>query len=71
MRGGQMGAGDGSEGRGGTGSAGRGTPAVSERLRGADTPASPGEAVPVERLPVKYREAVKRYFQSSGEGGGP
>jgi hypothetical protein len=71
MRSGQMREGDGSEGRGGSGSAGRGAPSVSERLPGVDVPGSPGQAVPIERLPVKYREAIKRYFRSNGEGGGP
>jgi hypothetical protein len=43
--------------------------AVAERLAGARAPAASGEAIQFERLPLKYREAVKRYFQSGREGG--
>jgi hypothetical protein len=43
--------------------------AVVERVKGADALAPSGEAVPFERLPAKYREAVKRYFQNGAEGG--
>jgi hypothetical protein len=28
-----------------------------------------GEAIQFERLPAKYRDAVKRYFQNGREGG--
>ncbi len=64
------GRGEAGEGRGaGAGPAGR-RPTVVERLRGADALEPSGEAVQLERLPVKYREAVKRYFQNGTEGGG-
>ena len=57
------------EGRGpGTSGAGR-TPSVVERLPGPDSLAPSGEAIQFERLPVKYRDAVKRYFQNGQEGG--
>lgn len=57
------------EGRGpGMRGAGR-APAVVERLPGSDLLGPSGEAVQFERLPVKYRDAVKRYFQGGQEGG--
>ncbi len=52
----------------GAGGAGRG-PDVLERLPGSDSLTPAGEAVQFERLPAKYREAVKRYFQNGREGG--
>jgi len=58
------------EGQGtGAGSAGSAS-AVLERLQGAERAAPSGEAIQFERLPVKYRDAVKRYFQNGTEGGG-
>ena len=65
------GAGDG-RGEAGTG-AGRGgvagrSPAVIERLRSGSAYDPAGEAVPIERLPLRYREAVKRYFRDGTEG---
>ena len=58
------------EGQGaGAGEAGRHS-AVVERVPGTDSLAPSGEAVQFERLPVKYRDAVKRYFQGGAEGGG-
>lgn len=68
---GKSGEGNGKMGKGpgqGTGASGRG-PDVVERLPGADSRVLPGEAVQFERLPVKYRDAVKRYFQNGQEGG--
>jgi hypothetical protein len=67
---GRTGEGSGQAGEGpGTGTRGAGRrSAVVERLPGADSLASPGEALQFERLPVKYREAVKRYFQNGREG---
>jgi hypothetical protein len=63
--------GEAGEGRGaGPGGAGR-EPAVVERLPGVKGAAPSGEAVPFERLPAKYRDAVKRYFQNGKEGGAP
>lgn len=67
------GAGDG-HGETGTGQSGRGgaaggKPAVFERLRAADHYEPAGEAVPLERLPLRYREAVKRYFSDDTDGG--
>jgi hypothetical protein len=57
------------EGRGsGTGGAGR-SPDVVERLPGLNGLAPSGEAIQFERLPAKYRDAVKRYFQNGREGG--
>ncbi|MEI7880717.1 MAG: hypothetical protein WCI95_07565, partial [bacterium] len=53
-----------------TGGAGRGHDVV-ERLRGGDSLTPAGEAVQYERLPVKYRDAVKRYFQNGQEGNKP
>lgn len=44
-------------------------PAVVERLPGPDSAGISGEAVQFERLPVKYRDAVKRYFLNGKEGG--
>ncbi len=49
-------------GTGGRGGAAGGAPAIVERLRAADGHEPAGEAVPLERLPPRYREAVKRYF---------
>jgi hypothetical protein len=58
------------EGRGsGAGGAGR-SPDVVERLPGTDWTAPSGEAIQFERLPAKYRDAVKRYFQRNGKEGG-
>lgn len=54
--------GAGGHGRGGAAGA---SPAVVERLRPADGYDPAGEAVPIERLPARYREAVKRYFQET------
>jgi len=64
------------EGRGKIGESGRGEwqngaggrPSVEERVRRADAQKPAGEAVPFERLPAKYREAVKRYFQDEAGG---
>ncbi len=56
--------------RGSMDGAGR-RPAVVEHLPGAQAVVSPGEAVPVERLPARYRDAVKRYFQDGEKGVGP
>ncbi len=61
---GQTGKGQGTEGAG----AGHG-PDVVERLPGADSMAPAGEAIQFERLPMKYRDEVKRYFQIDREGG--
>ncbi len=63
------GAGKAGEGRGnGAPAAGR-DPPVMERVPGAGALAPSGEAVQFERLPVNYRDAVKRYFQNGSEGG--
>ena len=57
------------EGRGaGMQGAGRSSSVV-ERLPGTDVLAPSGEAVQFERLPLKYRDAVRRYFQDGKEGG--
>jgi hypothetical protein len=70
----RLGSGAGARGAGGSGPgdgagrAGRGA-AVVERAGSAEARAPSGEAVPFERLPVKYRDAVKRYFQKDAEGG--
>ena len=58
----------GSRGAAGTGGAGR-SPDVVERLPGLNGLAPSGEAIQFERLPAKYRDAVKRYFQNGREGG--
>lgn len=68
---GKTGEGSGQAGEGrGTGVPGAArSPAVVERLPpGADGLAPSGETVQFERLPAKYRDAVKRYFQSDREG---
>ncbi len=60
------------DGRGtgvGAGAAGQ-RAAVVERLSGSDSGKPAGEVIQFERLPVKYREAVKRYFMNGKEGGG-
>jgi hypothetical protein len=43
---------------------------VVERLPGTEWSAPSGEAIQFERLPAKYRDAVKRYFQRNGKEGG-
>jgi len=64
--------GQGQTGKGsGTGTDGAGqSAAVVERLPGSDLEVPSGEAIQFERLPVKYRDAVKRYFQQNGKEGG-
>lgn len=57
------------EGRGGLLQGAGRSPAVVERLPGTDSLIPAGEAVQYERLPMKYRDAVKRYFQNGKEGG--
>lgn len=72
-----MGKGDGGDGKTGKGE-GRGagaggaarSPDVVERLPGTEWSAPSGEAIQIERLPAKYRDAVKRYFQRNGKEGG-
>jgi hypothetical protein len=44
--------------------------AVVERLPGMESGKPAGEAIQFERLPEKYRDAVKRYFLNGKEGGG-
>ena len=56
------GRGEAGAGTGGRGGGAGGAPAIVERLRAAGGYEPAGEAVPLERLPPRYREAVKRYF---------
>ncbi len=45
-------------------------PSETERIRGDGGARPAGETIQFERLPVKYRDAVKRYFQENREKGG-
>ncbi|NLF85077.1 MAG: hypothetical protein GX571_03095 [Lentisphaerae bacterium] len=59
------GRGEAGAGTGLRGGAAGGAPAIVERLRAAGGHEPAGEAMPLERLPPRYREAVKRYFQDA------